>query len=92
MPDWVQVAGTAANLQRVRRIEYIYTPPNAVNVTGAVPVAFNENLSPETGVFTPVAAVPSTVGFEVVDVATTGKTLPDFVGMWASMLAGGSAA
>lgn len=31
-------------------------------------------------------------GVEVVDVATTGKTLPDFVGMWASMLAGGSAA
>ena len=34
MPDLVQVAGTAVNLQRVRRIEYIYTPPNAVNVTG----------------------------------------------------------
>ncbi len=31
-------------------------------------------------------------GVEVADVATTGKTLPDFVGMWAAMLAGGSAA
>ena len=31
-------------------------------------------------------------GVEVVDVATTGKTLPDFVGMWAAMLAGGTAA
>lgn len=27
-------------------------------------------------------------GVEVVDVATTGKTLPDFVGMWTGMLAG----
>jgi 3-phosphoshikimate 1-carboxyvinyltransferase len=34
-------------------------------------------------------AVP---GVEVVDVATTGKTLPDFVGAWTSMLQGGSAA
>jgi 3-phosphoshikimate 1-carboxyvinyltransferase len=34
-------------------------------------------------------AVP---GIEVVDVATTGKTLPDFVGAWAAMLQGGSAA
>jgi len=31
-------------------------------------------------------------GVEVADVATTGKTLPDFVGMWAAMLAGGTAA
>ncbi len=31
-------------------------------------------------------------GVEVVDVATTGKTLPGFVGMWAAMLAGGTAA
>lgn len=28
-------------------------------------------------------------GVEVVDVATTAKTLPDFVGMWTGMLAGG---
>lgn len=31
-------------------------------------------------------------GVEVADIATTGKTLPGFVGMWAAMLAGGSAA
>lgn len=31
-------------------------------------------------------------GVEVADVATTGKTLPDFVGMWSAMLAGGTAA
>ncbi len=34
-------------------------------------------------------AVP---GIEVVDVATTGKTLPDFVALWQSMLDQGSRA
>jgi 3-phosphoshikimate 1-carboxyvinyltransferase len=30
-------------------------------------------------------------GIRVQDVATTGKTLPDFVGMWTSMLGGAPA-
>jgi 3-phosphoshikimate 1-carboxyvinyltransferase len=34
-------------------------------------------------------AVP---GVEIVDVATTGKTLPDFVAMWTAMLEQGSRA
>jgi 3-phosphoshikimate 1-carboxyvinyltransferase len=34
-------------------------------------------------------AVP---GVLVEDVATTGKTVPDFVGLWQAMLAGGAAA